>query len=293
MTWVIAGLFYGLLMSFYTYINQNNKINGYVLGIWRGFGVAFISLPLIFMTPFEWDLPFFAVLIIQGIMIGYYDSSIFFSSARYGAAGTSRILVFSILISMFLWWATHPAEFLSVWQNKPAFIGILLSVAGIVCSYITMIKTPLTKQLIRYMMPTVVIWSLMSTLNQWIMQKHNLYEGLIYYLFYATLVSGFYNLYFYIKTVKPTKKQAIHEIFTFKVRHIGVIITLFSSLLIVSKSIALNAAPNTGYVNALSLTSPLWIMLYNHLLRHKDDTSPKAGIMMLICLLFLTIFANL
>ena len=87
MTWVIAGLFYGLFMSFYTYINQNNKVNGYVLGIWRGLGVAFVCFPLILITPFEWDLPFFLLLIIQGLLVGFYDSRLFFSSAKFGAAG--------------------------------------------------------------------------------------------------------------------------------------------------------------------------------------------------------------
>ena len=107
MVWVISGLFYGLFMSLYTYINQNNKINGYILGIWRGFGVAFVCFPLILITPFQWDWVFFFMLMVQGMMTGFYDSSIFFSSARFGAAGTSRILVLSILLSMILWWSMH------------------------------------------------------------------------------------------------------------------------------------------------------------------------------------------
>ncbi|MBO5997533.1 MAG: hypothetical protein J6P93_03310, partial [Alphaproteobacteria bacterium] len=101
MLWVVTGLFYGLFMSFYTYINQNNKIDGYILGLWRGFGVAFVCFPLVLITPFEVDAGFFFLLFVQGIMTGFYDSRLFFASARFGAAATSRMLVLSILISMF------------------------------------------------------------------------------------------------------------------------------------------------------------------------------------------------
>ena len=293
MVWVICGLFYGLFMSFYTYINQNNKVNGYVLGLWRGLGVAFVCFPLVLITPFQWDVPFFVMLVLQGIMVGYYDSHIFFSSAKFGAAGTSRILVFSILISMALWWGMHPEVFLKIWHRPIVFGGILLSVSGVILSYTFMLKTSLTKQLVRFMMPAVVVLSLMSTVTQMIMQRHTLFEGLVYYLFYVTLISGFYNLYFYIKTQTPTFRSAIIDIFNQRVMYIGLLVVLFSALLIISKGIALNGTPNTGYINALSLTSPLWIMLYDHILKNKDYASPKAGLMMIFSLLCLIIFANL
>ena len=156
-----------------------------------------------------------------------------------------------------------------------------------------MIKTPLTRQLVCYMMPAVFVWSLMSSLTQMIMQRHTLMEGIVYYLFYVTLISGFYNLYFYLKTEKPTRVLFLQQVFNQKVMYIGFLVVLFSALLIVSKSISLDFTPNTGYVNALSLTSPLWIMLYNHVINHKDYDSPKTCLLMLGGVFLLCIFANL
>ena len=293
MLWVITGLFYGLFMSFYTYINQNNKIDGHILGLWRGFGVAFVCFPLVLITPFETDFSFFFLLLIQGLLTGFYDSRLFSSSARFGAAGTSRILVLSILISMALWWGMHPAVFVDLWHRPIVLGGIAFSVLLTITSYLIMIKTPMTRQLVRYMMPAVFVWSFMSSLTQIIMQKHTLMEGIVYYLFYVTLISGFYNLYFYLKNQKPTRTLFLQQVFNQKVMYIGFLIVLFSALLIVSKSISLDYTPNTGYVNALSLTSPLWIMLYNHVINHKDYDSPKTSLMMLGGVFLLCIFANL
>ena len=293
MLWVITGLFYGLFMSFYTYINQNNKINGYILGLWRGFGVAFVCFPLVLITPFEVDFLFFLLLFVQGLLTGFYDSRLFFSSARFGAAGTSRILVLSILISMVLWWSTHPAVFVELWHRHFVLTGIFFSVFLTISSYLFMLKTPLTRQLFFYMMPAVVVWSLMSSLTQIIMQKHTLAEGIVYYLFYVTLISGFYNLFFYLKTSRPTRTQFLQQVFNQKVMYVGFLVVLFSALLIVSKSISLNYTPNTGYVNALSLTAPLWIMFYNHVINHKDYDSPVACLMMIGGVFLMSIFANL
>ena len=108
-----------------------------------------------------------------------------------------------------------------------------------------------------------------------------------------TLISGIYNAVFYFKTQKKTVRQLLLNLFDDKVMYVGLLVVFFSALLIISKSISLNYAPNTGYVNALSLTSPLWIMLYNHLIHHKDYGSPKAGLCMIFGILMLCIFANL
>ena len=280
-------------MAFYTSVNQNQKINGYVLGIWRGLGVALVSMPMMLITPFIFDPLYLFLLILQGFFIGFYDSRLFFSSAKFGAAETSRILVFSILISMTLWWSFHPGEFLNIWHRPFVFWGIIVSVLGIISCYLKMLERPFSKRLIAFMLPVVVVWSLMSTITQEIMLRHELHDGIAYYLVLSMTISGFYNLYFYIRTQRPTTRQAMAEIFSPKVKRVGFLVILFSAVLIISKSIALAYTPNTGYVNALSLTSPLWIMLYNHWTNRRDEASPRLGLLMIVFLFFLTFFASL
>ena len=45
MLWIINGLVYGFFMALYTLVNQKHKFNGYVLGVWRGFGISLLFLP--------------------------------------------------------------------------------------------------------------------------------------------------------------------------------------------------------------------------------------------------------
>lgn len=292
MTWVITGLFYGLFMSFYTYINQKYKLNGYILGMWRGFGIMLVTFPIIFVEPFYFDPIYFILLTVQGLFIGYFDSRVFMASARFGAGGTSRTLVFSIVISTILWWILHPADFLVLWQRPWILLGIIAALSGTIISYLSITKDPFSKQLIKFMMPAVVVWSLMSTVNKEIMLRHQLETGIGYYLVYSMFISGLYNLYIYASQGRKTKNRVLKEVFAPKVVQASFMLILFSIALIIAKSISLAYTPNTGYVNALSLTSPLWIILFNHYFKEKDLVSVRAGLVLILSLFFLTILAS-
>ena len=292
MTWVITGLFYGLFMSFYTYINQKYKLNGYILGMWRGFGIMLVTFPIIFVEPFYFDPIYFILLTVQGLFIGYFDSRVFMASARFGAGGTSRTLVFSIVISTILWWILHPADFLVLWQRPWILLGIIAALSGTIISYLFITKDPFSKQLIKFMMPAGVVWSLMSTVNKEIMLRHQLETGIGYYLVYSMFISGLYNLYIYASQGRMTKNRVLKEVFAPKVVQASFMLILFSIALIIAKSISLAYTPNTGYVNALSLTSPLWIILFNHYFKEKDLVSVRAGLVLIVCLFFLTILAS-
>ena len=292
MTWVITGLFYGLFMSFYTYINQKYKLNGYILGMWRGFGIMLVTFPIIFVEPFYFDPIYFILLTVQGLFIGYFDSRVFMASARFGAGGTSRTLVFSIVISTILWWILHPADFLVLWQRPWILLGIIAALSGTIISYLFITKDPFSKQLIKFMMLAVVAWSLVSTVNKEIMLRHQLETGIGYYLVYSMFISGLYNLYIYASQGRMTKNRVLKEVFAPKVVQASFMLILFSIALIIAKSISLAYTPNTGYVNALSLTSPLWIILFNHYFKEKDLVSVRAGLVLIISLFFLTILAS-
>lgn len=292
MTWVITGLFYGLFMSFYTYINQKYKLNGYILGMWRGFGIMLVTFPIIFVEPFYFDPIYFILLTVQGLFIGYFDSRVFMASARFGAGGTSRTLVFSIVISTILWWILHPADFLVLWQRPWILLGIIAALSGTIISYLFITKDPFSKQLIKFMMPAVVVWSLMSTVNKEIMLRHQLETGIGYYLVYSMFISGLYNLYIYASQGRMTKNRVLKEVFAPKVVQASFMLILFSIALIIAKSISLAYTPNTGYVNALSLMSPLWIILFNHYFKEKDLVSVRAGLVLIVSLFFLTILAS-
>ena len=183
MLWIINGLVYGFFTALYTLVNQRNKINGYVLGIWRGFGIALLFLPFLFFLPLQTSAYNWFLLIFQGWMIGIYDSHLFFASANYGAGPTSRVMAVSALVTTLIWWIFTPSLFFDLVANDNAFITLIIVLFGFTVSYWYMIKDKVSRDLAKYMAPAVFALAAMSIATKEIaMMGQNVWANIAYYL---------------------------------------------------------------------------------------------------------------
>lgn len=293
MLWIINGLIYGFFTALYTLVNQRHKFNGYVLGIWRGFGISLIFTPFLFFIPIQNNAYAWCLLIFQGLLIGIYDSHLFFASARFGAGATSRMMALSTLITTFLWWIITPELFFRLLNNGNVFITIILVLFGFTFSYWHMIKTPLSREIAEYMTPAIFSLAGMSIATKEIaMLGQNVWNNIVYYLVVATFVSGSYNMIMFLKHEKPDLKTFIKSVFNRDIVSVGFYIISFSAALIAAKTMAMRLAPNPGYVIALVLTAPVFVYILNKYNRIPDNISVKAGFSMLFFLTLLMILVN-
>jgi hypothetical protein len=72
----------------------------------------------------------------------------------------------------------------------------------------------------------------------------------------------------------------------------GVLLILFSTLLIVAKTMALRVAPNPGYVTALLLIAPIFIFALNRFQKIPDEVSVTEGFAMIFFLLLLVVLVT-
>ena len=78
MEWILLSLLYAVTNAMYMTFNGKHHFNGYVLGVWRGFGISLLVSPLLFTVPLDIAADYFLILVMQGIMIGIYDSHFIF-----------------------------------------------------------------------------------------------------------------------------------------------------------------------------------------------------------------------
>ena len=272
MLWIINGLVYGFFMALYTLVNQRHKFNGYVLGVWRGFGISLIFFPFLLLVPLQTDLKNWSLLIIQGLLIGVYDSHIFFSSARYGAPVTSKLLVLSVLVTTLMWWAITPELFLQLVKNENVFITLLLTIFGFCVCYWYMLKSKITRNAFGYMMPAVLSLAGMSVATKEIATMgQDVWDNILYYL---------------VKAKHGNFALIRRMIFNNEVVKTGIYIVSFSAALIAAKTMAMRLAPNPGYVVTLLLTAPLFVYLLEGN-KKVSSISEKAGFAMLFFLLLI------
>lgn len=293
MLWIINGLIYGFFTALYTLVNQRHNFNGYILGIWRGFGISLLFMPFMFFIPWQTNLNNWALLVFQGWMIGIYDSHLFFASGKYGAGPTSRALVVSVWVTTLIWWIITPNLFINLVTDANRFITLLMVLIGFCVSYWYMIKTPVSRELSEYMTPAIFALAGMSVATKEIaIMGQNVWYNIVYYLVVATFVSGIYNSAMYIWHNRPSMRAFVKTIFAPKIVRVGTYIVSFSAVLIASKTMAMRLAPNPGYVVTLLLTAPIFVFFLNKYNKIPDNVSSKAGFSMLFFLILLMLVIN-
>ena len=295
MLWVIDGLVYGFFTAIYTLFNQHYKLNGYVLGIWRGFGISLAFMPFLYFFPVPESAYYWFLLIFQGLLIGVYDSHLFFASADFGAGPTSRFMAITALVTTFLWWFLTPEQFEHLLGNGTVFISLILVLFGFTVSYWQMVQSPVSQKLVRYILPAVFALAGMSIATKEIAvhSQSGVWGAITYYLVVALFVSGCYNLFFYFRTQeKHGFKQFVADVFNRRTVWPGIYMVAFSAALITAKTLALRVAPNPGYVTALLLVAPIFVYVLNRTRKIPDDVSVKAGFSMIFFLLLLILLVN-
>lgn len=292
MLWIINGLIYGFFMALYTLVNQRHKFNGYVLGVWRGFGIALLFFGFLFFVPLQKSWYNWALLILQGVLIGIYDSHLFFASAKFGAGTTSRLMVLSVLVTTVMWWILTPRLFWRLFDNGSVFITLLLALFGFCVCYWYMMKNKVTKRAFWYMLPAVLALAGMSVATKEIaMMGQSVWTNILYYLVVATFVSGFYNFVLLCRKEHFDVGLAVRLVFAREVIHTGIYVVGFSAALIAAKTMAMRLAPNPGYVVTLLLTAPLFVFMLTRT-RQSGNLSAKAGFAMLFFLVLIMILVN-
>lgn len=293
MLWIINGLIYGFFMALYTLVNQKHRFNGYVLGVWRGFGIALLFMPFLFFVPLQTDWRNWFLLIIQGILIGIYDSHIFFSSARYGAGTTSRLLVLSVLVTTVMWWILTPKLFVKLFDEASVFITLILAMFGFCVCYWYMMKSKITREAFVYMFPAVLALAGMSVATKEIaMMGQDVWANILYYLVVATFVSGIYNSLLLLKCKHYNIRLVLRSVFGEEVARTGIYIVSFSAALIAAKTMAMRLSPNPGYVVTLLLTAPLFVYMLSRNSKSNGKLAEKAGFAMLFFLVMIMILIN-
>ncbi len=282
--WIFLSLIYAFTNAFYTTFNDTRHYNGYILGIWRGFGVSLCMSP--FLLPLSLDIPlsYAIILIIQGILIGTYDSRIFFASARFGGHNGSGFMATSVLITVFLWWAIHINDFKTLLTHPHYFITLMLVLSAYSISYWKMMQVKADTNAEKYLYPAVFALALMSIATHYIaIHGSNMYAGIIYYLTVSCFVSGIYNTLMYLKTkkyfpliIKPTIKDGLWLIF-------------LSIILISAKTAAMRLCKNPGYVVAVLLLSPIIAEIIK---THRLNTKPATISTLVFLLLLLILITN-
>ena len=259
MMWVLYALAASIVNAIYYIFNQNVRLQHSVFMIYRGILVALMVLPVcLIYKPIEaWQ--FYAISVVQGLIISYNDLKSFKGYKKYGAENVGSVGPLSVAFVFFFWCLLEPLIILKYCQAPIKTFFILLALFGIIYALMQYRKVKLTKEVFMYMLPVILLSAVISISNKKIMYyaDDSLY-GLCYWrIFISSLVVGCVHMVIYIAQKQPLpdliKKENLSK-------------TLFLILMPASmllRNMAMYYTENPSYVSAVVYTSLLWVMFIN------------------------------
>lgn len=292
MYWIVAGLLFSVFSALTMLINQKYKLDGHLISGLRGIFVGLLFCAALPFVDFPKGEIFWALIAVQVALSTFYNARFYESAARYGAGSTARISVLAIAFGVIFWWGIDYGRFLLLLKDPPMLSGIVLSLF-VICAgfYFMALKGSRTRPgEVAYLMPAVVISAVMLINRKELMEHAEFFSAAVYYCSVSIFLSGVLNISIY--AIKVGFKDFKKQLQTPGVLKAGVIMALASSITILCGNTATFYVPNPAFINALTLTIPLWVFGFDKLLGRNPKINWAGCIIMLLGLVCLIYFAN-
>lgn len=227
-----------------------------------------------------------------GAAFGVFSSRLYSASAKFGAGATSRISMLAVPFGLVFWWIIDFAGFVELVKTPSVLLGILASVAAICFSFKKMSAGGGgSGAQTSYLLPAVAVLAVMMIVRKEAMAEADFASAAVYYPLCAIFISASINLGVYAYSNGAGMLAA--QLRTHHVLAGGISMAVVSSLTIFTGNLASLYVPDPAYLSALTLTSPLWIMLYNACFGIRDVVEKRWVIAMLLSLCALMFFAQM
>lgn len=274
-TWWQLALMLGVANSGFFLVNQHFKQPARVLMVYRGFGPALLLSPLLFFYDMPTNPVFYYALIASGIIVAWTDRLTQHASSEHGAGVTSRLIPLGVVVVFFYWFissSSYRAEML----EEPVKLGLIFfAVVAIALALLSMRKDKLSVAALKTLAPCLTIGALIDVLNKVAMNSDEVTAALISYPIIQGLSVGFTTLAWGALTKKTFTKEDVFNPMALKAGGLLCVVVLIASLF---KNAAMIHTPNPAYVVALSMSSPIIVMLFNKLRKIPDTASFRSGL---------------
>ncbi|MBP5615524.1 MAG: hypothetical protein J6X42_03115 [Alphaproteobacteria bacterium] len=289
--WVLFAITTSIVNAIYYLCNQNTRLSTSVFMIYRGFVVALLAVPFLSVYQPVGAWQFYAIAILQGLLVSYNDLQYLKTTRRYGAETVSSITPLSVAVVFGMWCFIEPMILRKYMSSPVRSLCIIAALCGIVYALMQYQRVRLSKAAFIMLIPVILVSTIVSVCNKTIMNyAEDSAFGLCWWrVFVTSLTIGIIHLILYIK-----RRENVADL-TAKQNLIGTWIFILMPMSMVSKNMAMFYTANPAYVEAIVYMSLLWLMLFNrklHFIKFKKMYMPmnkKWALLMLVSAIVLIV----
>jgi hypothetical protein len=287
--WVLASVVAAVFSAGFFLVNQYMKQPGHLLVFWMRVIVVVAMSPLMLYVELPTDPRFYAAVILTVFAGTFADVRTFNAAAKFGGGVVSRVQPVTVWCAFLLWFFFDPG-LLARYAAHPANTAIILA-ALLGCVYFAshMNKCEVTRAALIYTAPALAGYTVTTVLNKYAMD-HGPLEGAVYGYMYiqsftAVLVTGVYSL---VKGIGPsTTVSWVNK----KMLTAVLLAAAAWTCHMIFKNYAMAFTPNPSYQAAINLSTPLFILFFYALARHKEEARVLPGLGIVACAIVLALAA--
>lgn len=285
MTWILFALLLSFTAAFFAEANRYFKMDGYRLIFWQGLVSTVILTPVIFTVPWPGPSLFYVAAIFMGTTAAVSAALRFNLSAQKKGRVTTLFLPIESIGAFGLWLLIDESQRAYLAANPITLVAILLAF-GLISGALNQIRqNDACWQTFIIVAPLGLMHAFTGVFSKMALPPALDVEIVLLYVFIVRLA-----MTFSAGSMLLGKRQ--HNWAPPGMLRVGLLYGVLSTIAGASFNAAIQTAPNPGYVAAIIMLAPVWIMLLHRARGIPDDASPRAALVMVAGAVLLAVVAS-
>lgn len=284
MIWFLLAVLNSIFQAIFNELNRSFKIDSWQLNFLHCAFSTLLLLPILFfgMPSMSWKLVASSLVIASILTVGC-QSQIYMAAKHNGRVG-SMWRPISIFVAFVLWIGFFPETARGYMEDPLALSLILISFALIIFSIVLIRKNDIGWQALLIMAPVGVLYGAVAVLSKYILDPD---QAVVQTLAFSLLV--YFFMFLFSSAALIAKGKHSREMFSASNIKVGLAIGASSVIGYVLIVLAFVWSPNPAFASVVGSLSPVWIMVYHYYVGVRDDTSPLAGLVMIVASILLIV----
>lgn len=278
--WIYLCIAASFLAALVWGLNGVFRANPVRLGFYRSLYVSLLLSPVLLFVEFPKNNMFYIGFFLIGLFGIVCDIIIFKVVKDYKGSGPTRILNLRVPITIVIGWLVFPESWDIISSQ-----GVISELIVIACLSVTlgalffMTKNPIATKVLYLMIVPIVTVVGIDLFSKILLSTDDISIGAT---FLSTWLVSFGMLVGSVIVAKYTSTSLYDTKSKEPILKYSFYIMLSWLVLMSCKQLAMLYVPNPGYYSLFVGLSCLWIMLYHKIKKEKDDSSPIAGLLLVI-----------
>lgn len=273
--WVIFAIILSTIMAACAEANRYFQMDGFRLNFWRVVVMTGLLLPVCLVAPWPEPSLFYVAAVFTGVVVAISPTIRLSLSARKMGRVSTLFMPVEALVGFMLWMLVDP-NMRETLLSKPLTLGlVLLSFIIISGALATIRRNDAGWTAFLIVAPLGVLHALSGVLFKFSVVDSHIVGNILIYILVANMVAIILCTSFL--AMQKDIQQSLCPPGMMRAALFYGVLGVMGQFFFFS---ATSLAPNPGYVVAIVMLAPAWILLYKKIRKLPDDASPIAGMIM-------------